>query len=141
MRHRALIAGVSGIALIAAAYVVSRPDPVPDRANVESPAPIAEPAELIRSGDADVNRAASEVRAMSQTFRNSTFLIAIRRAGYYCEDVVSATESADGGWVASCGNKGGYMVGVRDVDQFDIHPIAQYFDGIDRVVRRDLPPK
>ena len=141
MRHRTLIVGVSGVALVAAAYLVSRRGPVPDSASVEGSGPIAEPSGLVRSGGADVDGAPSEVRAMSQTFRNSTFLIAIRRAGYYCEDVVSATESADGGWVASCGNKGGYMLGVREVDQFDVHPIAQYFDGIDRVVRRDLPPK
>jgi len=67
---------------------------------------------------------------MSQTFRNSTFLIAIRRAGYYCDDVVSASESAEGGWVASCADKGGYTLSVHATDQFDVRPIGHYLDGI-----------
>ena len=67
---------------------------------------------------------------MSQTFRNSTFLIAIRRAGYYCDDVTSASEGGEGGWVASCADKGGYTLSVRAIDQFDVRPIGHYLDGI-----------
>ena len=39
-----------------------------------------------------------DLRSASPTFRNSTLLFAIRRAGFYCADVVSAHESADGVW-------------------------------------------
>jgi hypothetical protein len=74
--------------------------------------------------------AAGQVRAMSPNFRNGTLLIAIRGAGYRCDDVVSATESAEGVWVASCADKLGYTLSVRDVDRFDVQPIAHYFDGV-----------
>jgi hypothetical protein len=90
--------------------------------------------------EAAADGAAADVRAMSQTFRNDTFLIAIRRAGYYCDEVVSATESADGAWVATCAGKGGYTIGVRAVDRFEVRPVVHYFDGVNRVVRRELPP-
>ncbi|HET8696164.1 MAG TPA: hypothetical protein VFO94_01685 [Gammaproteobacteria bacterium] len=77
---------------------------------------------------------------MSPTFRNATFLIAIRRSGYYCDDVVSAVESADGAWLATCDTKGGYTIGVRGVDQFEVHPTVHYFDGVNRVIRLESPP-
>ena len=79
---------------------------------------------------------------MSQTFRNGSFLIAIRRAGYSCDDVVAATESAEGGWVASCADKSGYTLSVRAIDQFDVRPIEHYLDGITPIpVRREFPPR
>lgn len=77
-----------------------------------------------------VEGAAAELRNASQTFRNSTLLIAIRRSGFYCDEVVAAHESTDGLWVASCVNTLGYAVSVREIDEFDVRPIAQYFDSL-----------
>lgn len=74
--------------------------------------------------------AATEIRNASLTFRNSTFLVAIRRAGFYCDDVVAAHESADGVWVASCADRSGYTLSVRDVNEFDVLPIRHYYDGL-----------
>ena len=71
-----------------------------------------------------------DLRSASQSFRNSTLVIAIRRAGFYCADVVSAHESADGVWLASCSGMLGYIVTLRAAEQFDVHPVAQYFDGV-----------
>jgi hypothetical protein len=71
-----------------------------------------------------------DLRSASQSFRNSTLVFAIRRAGFYCADVVSAHESADGVWVASCSDMLGYIVASRAAEQFDVHPVAQYFDGV-----------
>ena len=95
-----------------------------------------------------------DLRSASQSFRNSTLVFAIRRAGFYCADVVSAHESADGVWVASCSNMLGYIVASRAAEQFDVHPVAQYFDGVapvpvdrDRLleprslVPRSIPPE
>jgi hypothetical protein len=94
------------------------------------------------SAGAPPERAAGEVRAMTQTIRNSTFLMAIRRAGYYCDDVVLATESAEGGWVATCADKGGYTLSVRAIDRFDVRPIGHYIDGITPIpIRREFEPR
>jgi hypothetical protein len=79
--------------------------------------------------------AAGQVRAMSPMFRNSTLLIAIRGDGYRCDDVVSATESAEGVWVASCADRLGYTLSVREIDRFDVEPIPHYFDGLEPRVR------
>jgi len=85
--------------------------------------------------------AAREIRDASPTFRNSTLLIAIRGAGFYCEDVVAAHESVDGVWVASCADKSGYTLGVRDANEFDVLPIRHYFDAVTPApAPRDFPP-
>jgi hypothetical protein len=110
-----------------------------DHADV-SAAAITPTVQSSNDGSEAADGAAADVRAMSQTFRNATFLIAIRRAGYYCDDVVSATESADGAWVATCAGKGGYTIGVRAVDQFEVRPVVHYFDGVNRVIRLESPP-
>jgi hypothetical protein len=71
-----------------------------------------------------------DLRDASQTFRNSTLLFAIRRAGFYCADVLSAREGGDGVWLASCSDMLGYIVTLRGREQYDVHPVAQYFDGL-----------
>lgn len=126
------------LALAAYAFLVHRGGTPAKRTERVEP---ADPAAALRGNAADTatspatgsappERAAGEVRAMPLTLRNSTFLIAIRRAGYYCDDVVSAAESAEGGWVATCADKGGYTLSVRAIDRFDVRPIGHYFDGI-----------
>ena len=67
---------------------------------------------------------------MSPTFRNSSLLVAIRHAGFYCDDVVAANESADGVWLATCMDRGGYALSVRAANEFDVRPIAHYFDSV-----------
>ena len=137
MRHRTLIAGILGVALVVSAYLIARhttvsgfAEPDKPRANpVIHPVSVAE-TEPVPNVNLASERAVAELRAMSPTFRNSTFLITIRRAGYYRDAVVSATESAEGGWVASCGDKGGYTLSVRTSDGFEVRPIGSYLDGI-----------
>ena len=103
--------------------------------------------DLAMQGDAVAHRAevaqeapSIDLRSASPTFRNSTLVVAIRRAGFYCADVVSSHESADGVWVASCSDMLGYIVTSRPSAPFDVHPVAQYFDGVTPVpVDRDRP--
>lgn len=131
-----VVAAVAAVAVGAIAYLANRRGSLqqpPDTAPVE----LAERASsvdghaLVGADDAaPAEAAAGGVRAASATFRNSTFLIAIRRSGFYCDDVVMAYESADGVWIASCLDKGGYLLTVRDVDRFDVAPVPHYFDGV-----------
>lgn len=75
------------------------------------------------------DRAPSEaLRQMSPSFRNSTLLIAIRDAGFYCDEVVTAQEIGDGLWVATCPGMLGYRLSAHERTRFDVAPIARYFD-------------
>jgi hypothetical protein len=138
MRYRTL-AAVSSVALVLSIYLIAARGPVSglpdlpepsDSPVAQNPGNITEAASLPDASAAEIQRAAIEVRGMSSPFRNSTFLIAIRRAGYYCDDIVSASESVHGGWVASCADKGGYTLSVRAIDEFDVRPIGHYWDGV-----------
>jgi hypothetical protein len=70
---------------------------------------------------------AEELRTMSETYRNNTLLVAIRRAGYVCDDVVGASESGAGVWTASCRDMGGYKIEALD-EELRVEPIAHLFD-------------
>jgi hypothetical protein len=120
-----------GLAVAASVYVdVHRqPDgasPEPVSATVEAPrrGDESRPAPPVQRGGAD--RVA--VREMSQTFRHGTFLIAIRAAGFYCDDVVAAHESDDGVWAASCKDLQGYKISVEALDRLGVEPIPHYVD-------------
>jgi hypothetical protein len=68
------------------------------------------------------------VREMSQTFRHSTFLIAIRGAGFVCDDVVAAQEVEGGVWAATCRDMQGYKVSVERRDELHVEPMPHYVD-------------
>jgi hypothetical protein len=105
-----------------------------DNAVVETPsAPdnVSEPS----SSPSSVDTAAVELRNLSQNFRNSTFLIAIRGSGFNCDEVVAAHESTDGVWLASCMNKLGYTLNVRGANEVDVRPVPHYFDSLAPRVR------
>jgi hypothetical protein len=138
MRHRTLIAVVLGVCVLPAGYLAGRRDWVPDTPGPSEPETgervqpangDAEPTSVI-PGAPSVELAVDDVRAMSETFRHSTLLVAIRRAGFYCDDVVSASESVEGAWLATCADRSGYIVSVRDIDEFYVHPILHLFDGV-----------
>jgi hypothetical protein len=96
------------------------PAPAPFAAEVQRSPPDAAPP----AGD----NWPSDVREMSQSFRHTSFLIAVRRAGFSCDDVVAAHESAAGVWLASCRDLGGYKISVDGIDTFHVEPIAHNVD-------------
>lgn len=138
MRRRFFAVAVLAVAVLAAIAWMARREPSNVDANradsADAPAvrTLAAPGELTLAAQAKPAEelAAADVRAMSATYRNSTLLVAIRHAGFYCDDVVAASESADGVWVASCMDRSGYALNVRAAYQFDVHPIAHYFDSL-----------
>jgi hypothetical protein len=139
MRHSAVVVTVLALALLASVYYLAQHTSIqepPDPARKNEVAPVQTPSiaeELVLAADiAGVRgeQVVTELRAMSQTYRDSTFLIAIRGAGFYCDEVVSADESAEGVWLASCADKRGYTLGVLADEQFDVRPVAHYFDGL-----------
>ena len=96
MRHRTLIAG-SVVALVVGIIVISTGIEAPRQRVSEDPVASSEhaPAETRAPGvDSRPNGDNREpaLREMSQSFRHSTLLVAIRAAGFYCDDESRAVD-------------------------------------------------
>jgi hypothetical protein len=72
-----------------------------------------------------------ELEAMSETFRNTTFLISIRDAGYTCNELLRVYGGVDdsGKWTATCSEMLSYTVSVAATGTLHVEPMLQYFDG------------
>jgi len=83
------------------------------------------------SNDALIAAKVRELEQMSETFRNSTFLIAIRDAGFVCNDLLRVYGGLDdsGKWTATCSEMLAYTVSVAGRGTVHIEPMLQYFDG------------
>ena len=87
-----------------------------------------------------------ELEAMSETFRNTTFLIAIRDAGFVCNDLLRVHGGFDDSakWLVTCSEMLAYPVGVAGDGTVHAEPFQQYFDGVGpRVIEQqfDTPPQ
>ena len=138
MRHGIVAAGLVLVLLLALAFLLRERRPVDERPDsAQPPAAVAIPAGNISTdgdavaarGDAARDASAFDLRDSSETYRNSTLLFAIRRAGFYCADVISAHESVEGVWVAGCSDVINYIVTLRGTEQFDVHPVP-YGDSV-----------
>jgi hypothetical protein len=89
-----------------------------------------------------------ELEAMSETFRNTTFLIAIRDSGFVCNELLRVYGGIDdsGKWTATCSEMLAYTVAVVGNGSLHVEPMMQYFDAPGRApIRNDqtvspLPP-
>jgi len=72
-----------------------------------------------------------ELNAMSETYRNTTFLIAIRDAGFVCNELLRVYGALDDApkWLASCSEMLSYTVSVSSNGALHVEPMMQYFDG------------
>jgi hypothetical protein len=88
--------------------------------------------------DAQVVAKVRELEAMSETFRNSTFLIAIRDAGYVCNELLRVYGGFDesGKWTATCSAMLAYTVGVAGNGALRVEPMNVYWDGVTRPVNQ-----
>ena len=94
----------------------------------DTPAPADDPPALIHDAPAAVK--IRELEAMSETFRNTTFVIAIRDAGYVCNELLRVYGGIDdsGKWTATCSEMLAYTVGVMANGDLHVEPMMQYFD-------------
>ena len=78
-----------------------------------------------------------ELEGMSETFRNSTFLIAIRDAGFVCNELLRVYGGIDdsGKWTATCSEMLAYTVSVAGGGTLHVEPMLQYFDRLVPVIR------
>jgi hypothetical protein len=67
----------------------------------------------------------TELRGASESFRNSTLLIAIRENGFPCADVTSAAQGGDplGGWHVTCRGVLMYLVAAGASGQLVVEPV------------------
>jgi hypothetical protein len=81
-----------------------------------------------------------ELEAMSETFRNTTFLIAIRDAGFVCNELLRVYGGLDdsGKWTATCSEMLAYTVSVASTGSLRVQPMLQYFDGVQWPTRQDF---
>ena len=145
----------AGAVLAAAALVLLSRTPSPDLPAAVVPAELApeeppaaalvadaEPAPADTVADAKIR----ELEAMSETFRNTTFLIAIRDAGFVCNELLRVYGGVDSSakWMATCSEMLAYTVAVVTDGTLRVEPFLQYFDGVaPRVIDRDFdaPPQ
>jgi len=143
-RQTILVAIAAAAAIVAAGLVLiggattHAPAPVPQSRESEPASPRDAPIQLA-SADAPAPRndepAAAKVReleAMSETFRNSTLLIAIRDAGFVCNELLRVYGGLDhsGNWTATCSEMLAYTVSVASTGALRVEPMLQYFDGV-----------
>jgi hypothetical protein len=145
MRSQTIPRAIAAAAAIAAAGVVvllarspsNEPPPavLPSESSppAQSEAPIAlAPAEPVAPRDAEPAAAkVRELEAMSETFRNTTFLIAIRDSGFVCNELLRVYGGLDdsGKWTATCSQMLSYTVSVTGSGTLRVEPMLQYFDG------------
>jgi len=137
MRRRRAVAAILGVGvgLLAWQQETHHQEPIEnDRelvSRIDAPYPPATPP--IASADPPPHAQASqplELGAMSESFRNTTLVTAIRSAGFYCDDVITSHESAAGVWVTSCRDRGGYKVSGVTVEDIRVEPIPHYVDAV-----------
>lgn len=143
MRHRLAVAIGVGVALVAAGFLASfyvggrrgpsgeAPEPALSR-----PIPVVGVSRRTAEDSAARSRNVVSLREMSPSFRHSTFLIAIRQAGYYCDDVVAAEETGDGIWITNCTDTRRYQLSARLTDALSVEAI--YYDANPRSLRSPL---
>ena len=80
-------------------------------------------------------RRLGDLAEMSETFRNTSFLVAIRDAGFVCDAVVAAQQTDVDVWMARCREVGtSYKIDVSETDELVVRPVESYIDGVNPVV-------
>ena len=104
------------------------------------PAPADPPA---LAHDAPAAAKIRELEALSETFRNTTFVIAIRDAGYVCNELLRVYGGIDdsGKWTATCSEMLAYTVAVMGNGALHVEPMLQYFDGNGPAVPQEAGPR
>jgi hypothetical protein len=71
-----------------------------------------------------------ELQASSETFRNTTFLIAIRDAGFVCAELLGVYGGVNNSqtWTATCADMLAYTVSVTDDGSIGVDPMLLHLD-------------
>jgi hypothetical protein len=121
---------------------ISLPQPTP-HVDERPAAPPVEVESAASPSDAAAIATARELEAMSETFRNTTFVTAIRDAGFVCYELLRVYGGMDASakWMATCSEMHAYTISVASNGALQVAPMLQYFDGMaPRIIRQDLEP-
>jgi hypothetical protein len=145
-----IVAAVGLVLLPARAPLEESPQLLPREISVPAedvePIQIAAVEQPATPDDTPAAARARELEAMSETFRNTTLLIAIRDAGFVCNELMRVYGGVDDSakWMATCSEMHAYTVSVASDGTLHAEPFQQYFDGVGpRVIeqRFDAPPQ
>jgi hypothetical protein len=102
--------------------------PVAAAAVQEDDAGVGEASPPSRRADEIARARQAELNGASPTFRNTTLLVAIRDAGYVCEDLIDARQSGDelAGWRVSCRDALAYSVAVDRSGNLVVDPMPHW---------------
>ncbi|HUQ53260.1 MAG TPA: hypothetical protein VM692_13625 [Gammaproteobacteria bacterium] len=91
--------------------------------------------------EATVAAKVAELDAMSETYRNTTFLIAIRDGGFVCNELLRVYGALDDApkWLVTCSEMLSYTVGVAGNGALHVEPMMQYFDGPVQTIQQVEP--
>jgi hypothetical protein len=134
MKRLAVALGVAA-AGAGVAWWLREPAEVVPAASPERPRPVASAESAAPPLPAPLASLASrkleELQAMSESVRNSTFVVAIRAAGFMCEDVVDVLAGTDvPAWRARCRDNHAYYLRVADAGDLEVEPTLDYFDSV-----------
>jgi hypothetical protein len=132
MKRAASIVVPTVTALVAIVWLIRRtpvvpPAPPPLRVSAAQDAAPAAPAPTGSPASSKL----AELRAMSPTFLGSTLLIAIRDAGFVCDEVVDVDQSEPDSpvWRAHCRDLRAYLVRVASSGALAVEPTVAIWDG------------
>jgi hypothetical protein len=154
MQPREIALGIASTAVIVAGGLVllarapsDVPLPLVHPPEIEAPTPSDAPLTLAvapaPSDDVVIAAKVRELEAMSESYRNTTFVIAIRDAGYTCNELLRVYGGFEGSgkWTATCSQMLAYTVGVAGNGALRIEPINVYWDGVTRpVIQQSTEP-
>jgi hypothetical protein len=82
-----------------------------------------------------------ELAEMSETFRNTTFLIAIRDSGFVCHELLGAYGGVNNSttWTATCSQMLAYTVSVASTGALHVEPMLQHLDQVSPAGTRREP--
>jgi hypothetical protein len=132
----AIAAAVGIVLLLASAPLEESPELLPRE--ISAPADDVAPTQIAAveppatPDETPAAARARELEAMSETFRNTTLLIAIRDAGFVCNELMRVYGGIDTSakWIATCSEMLAYTVTVAGTGTLHVEPTLQYFDGV-----------
>ena len=129
---------------------VPSPEPAGAPVGDAAVAPSAADARPATSFETPAGAKLRELNAMSETFRNTTFLIAIRGGGFVCNELLGAYGGVNNSttWTVTCSELLANTVSVASSGELHVEPMLQHLDLIGPSVTplepggdRALPPQ
>jgi hypothetical protein len=133
----AAVIAAAGLVLLLARAPTDEPPEAPSReteapADSGAPTPVSTVEQATTPNEPPAAAKLRELEAMSENFRNTTFLIAIRDAGFVCRELMRVYGGIDTSakWMVTCSEMHSYTVGVASTGTLHVEPALQYFDGL-----------